>query len=46
MIVIKPKTKNISLYLNPEFVEVLDKKRENYSRSSYIEHVLLEKFGQ
>ena len=46
MIVIKPKTKNISLYLNPEFVDVLDGNRQNYSRSSFIEHVLLEKFGK
>ena len=46
MTVVKPKTKNISLYLNPEFVEVLDEKRENFSRSSFIEHVLLKKFGR
>jgi hypothetical protein len=38
---VSKKTKIITLYLTPQFVEVLDEKRQNYSRSSFIENTLL-----
>ena len=41
MNVSRQKTKIITLYLTPQFVEVLDEKRQNYSRSSFIENTLL-----
>ena len=41
----RQKTKIVTLYLTPQFVDVLDEKRQNYSRSSFIENTLLNALG-
>ena len=39
------KSKRISLYVTPQFYEVLNKERKSYPLSSFLEATLLERFG-
>jgi len=39
------KARCVSVYLKPEFIELLDEKKRCYSRSSFIEVLLMGKYG-
>lgn len=39
------KKKIVSIYLGSELLDKIDAERTNYSRRSFIEHMLLERFG-